>query len=101
MRSLATYEGVMDSGNIQTVKHDGEGDHGNAGGSDRATSFHTIFNTWIQSRLQGLVYKSDVPNWYTDKRTGRNTLIWPGSLIEFWWLRCVRKVNGAHFEFQD
>jgi hypothetical protein len=59
------------------------------------------FNTEIESRMQRLVYNSDVSNWYTDKRTGKNTLTWPGSQMEFWWSRCVRKVNWADFKVKE
>lgn len=55
------------------------------------------FNTLLQSKLQRLIYTSDVSSWYMDKRTGKNTLIWPGSQVEFWYSRCVKSVNWADF----
>ncbi|KAK2591269.1 hypothetical protein QQS21_011050 [Conoideocrella luteorostrata] len=56
------------------------------------------FNNWIQAKLCGLVYTARVENWYTDKGSGRNTLIWPGSQLAFWWSRCVRKPRWKDFE---
>jgi hypothetical protein len=58
------------------------------------------FNDWIQTRMNSLVYTSDVPNWYINKETGRNTLIWPGSQFEFWWSRCVGAVKWSDFEIE-
>ncbi|KAH7231680.1 uncharacterized protein BKA55DRAFT_524457, partial [Fusarium redolens] len=55
------------------------------------------FNTLLQSKLQRLIYTSDVSSWYMDKRTGKNTLIWPGSQVEFWYSRCVKSVNWTDF----
>ncbi|KAI8689141.1 hypothetical protein NCS55_00170200 [Fusarium keratoplasticum] len=55
------------------------------------------FNTVLQSKLQRLVYTSDVSSWYLDKRSGKNTLIWPGSQFEFWYSRCLQRVNWADF----
>ncbi|KAL8341211.1 hypothetical protein RB601_005734 [Gaeumannomyces tritici] len=61
-------------------------------------SAHQSFNDWIQTRMQGLVYTANVRTWYIDGRSGRNTLIWPGTQLEFWWLRCVRKIRWSDFE---
>ncbi|SPO04114.1 related to putative monooxygenase [Cephalotrichum gorgonifer] len=58
------------------------------------------FNDWIQRKLQSLVYSEKVPNWYIDRRTGRNTLIWPGSQVEFWWSRCIEKVKWSDFQVE-
>ncbi|KAK2754293.1 hypothetical protein FQN54_007173 [Arachnomyces sp. PD_36] len=56
------------------------------------------YNGWIQEKLQGTVYTSDVRSWYIDQRTGKNTLIWPGSQFAFWWSRCVKPVRWSDFE---
>jgi hypothetical protein len=64
------------------------------------TAAQVCFNRWIQRRLQGLVYSEKVPNWYIDRRTGRNTLIWPGSQAEFWWSRCIKPVRWADFDVE-
>lgn len=61
---------------------------------------HSSFNDWIQERMQGLVYTSDVRNWYIDRRSGRNTLIWPGTQLEFWWSRSVRGVRWGDYEVE-
>lgn len=63
-------------------------------------SAHKSFNDWIQARMQGLVYTAKVRNWYIDSRSGRNTLIWPGSQLAFWWSRCVRNVRWGDFEIE-
>jgi hypothetical protein len=63
-------------------------------------SAHRSFNDWIQKRMQGLVYTSAVRNWYMDGRSGRNTLIWPGSQLEFWWSRSVRGVRWGDYEVE-
>ncbi|POR31065.1 Uncharacterized protein TPAR_08733 [Tolypocladium paradoxum] len=57
-----------------------------------------VFNNRIQADMQGLVYTADVGNWYFDKRSGRNTLIWPGTQWAFWWSRCIRKPNWCDFD---
>ncbi len=61
---------------------------------------HQSFNDCIQTRMQGLVYTANVRNWYIDSRSGRNTLIWPGTQLEFWWSRCMRKVRWSEFEIE-
>ena len=58
------------------------------------------FNNWLQRRLKGLVYTNDVRSWYTDERTGVNTLIWPGSQLQFWWSRCVKPVQWRDLMLQ-
>jgi cation diffusion facilitator CzcD-associated flavoprotein CzcO len=43
------------------------------------------FNDDIQARLRGTVWQGGgCRSWYQDPATGRNTLLWPGSTIEFW-----------------
>jgi hypothetical protein len=43
------------------------------------------FNDELQSRLQHTVWQGGgCRSWYQDPVTGRNTLLWPGSTIEFW-----------------
>ncbi|KAK4194381.1 hypothetical protein QBC40DRAFT_319904 [Triangularia verruculosa] len=63
-------------------------------------SAHKFFNDWIQARMQGLIYTTNVRNWYIDSRSGRNTLIWPGTQLAFWWSRCVRNVCWGDFEIE-
>ncbi|KAL1958499.1 hypothetical protein VTO42DRAFT_4363 [Malbranchea cinnamomea] len=57
------------------------------------------FNRRIQRKLDKLVCSSNgaVRNWYVDERTGRNTLIWPGTQLEFWVTRCVLPVRWSDF----
>jgi len=43
------------------------------------------YNTWVQNRLAGSVWQAGgCRSWYQHTRTGRNTLLWPSSTIEFW-----------------
>ena len=43
------------------------------------------YNTWVQGRLAGSVWQSGgCRSCYQHARTGRNTLLWPSSTIEFW-----------------
>ncbi len=56
------------------------------------------YNDMIQRRLTNLVYTADVPNWCIDASTGRNTLIYPGSRFDFWWSRCVSRVQWRDLE---
>ena len=43
------------------------------------------FNEDLQSRLQNTVWQGGgCRSWYQDPITRRNTLLWPGSTIEFW-----------------
>jgi hypothetical protein len=43
------------------------------------------FNDDLQSRLQRTVWQGGgCRSWYQDPATGRNTLLWPGSTIEYW-----------------
>jgi cation diffusion facilitator CzcD-associated flavoprotein CzcO len=43
------------------------------------------YNTWVQGRLAGSVWQAGgCRSWYQHARTGRNTLLWPSSTIEFW-----------------
>ncbi|KAH0563133.1 hypothetical protein GP486_002302 [Trichoglossum hirsutum] len=46
------------------------------------------YNEWIREKLAGLVYDSKVRNWYTNYETGKNTLVWPGSQLAWWWRTC-------------
>lgn len=55
------------------------------------------FNRFVECRMEGLVYTSDVSTWYIDKRTGKNHLVWPGSQLRFWWSRCVEMVRWTDF----
>lgn len=64
-------------------------------------SAHKSFNDWVQAKIQGLVYTANVRNWYIDSRTGRNTLIWPGTQLAFWWSRCVNNVRWSDFEVES
>jgi hypothetical protein len=63
-------------------------------------SAHRGFNEGIQERMRRLVYTPDVRSWYVDRRSGRNTLVWPGTQWAFWWSRCVRKVRWGDFEVE-
>ncbi|KAL2812895.1 hypothetical protein BDW59DRAFT_178493 [Aspergillus cavernicola] len=60
---------------------------------------HDDYNFNLQHRLDGLIYSSDVRNWYVDERTGRNTLVWPGTQFEFWVTRSIWPVRWEDYEF--
>ncbi|KAJ0426196.1 hypothetical protein BJY00DRAFT_298280 [Aspergillus carlsbadensis] len=62
---------------------------------------HDEFNSDFQSSLDGLIISHDVRNWYVDERTGRNTLVWPGTQLEFWVSRCVRRVAWGDWEVEE
>ncbi|KAF3210387.1 hypothetical protein TWF106_010683 [Orbilia oligospora] len=51
------------------------------------------YNKWVQTELSGLVYTPKVGNWYIDRKTGKNTLIWPGSQFRFWWSMCITPIK--------
>lgn len=57
-----------------------------------------FYNDRIQRKLSELVYTSNVPNWYIDGSTGKNTLVWPGSQFQLWQSRCVREIRWNDFE---
>jgi cation diffusion facilitator CzcD-associated flavoprotein CzcO len=43
------------------------------------------YNDWVQHSLDGSVWQSGgCRSWYQHAETGRNTLLWPSSTIEFW-----------------
>lgn len=60
-------------------------------------SAEEAFNRDLEFRLKRLVYTRGVSSWYIDERTGRNSLIWPGSQLEFWWSRCIKKIVWTDF----
>lgn len=51
------------------------------------------FNDGIQEQLKDLVYTTAVNTWYINEKTGKNTLIWPGSQTAFWWSRCMQAIK--------
>ncbi|KFY31398.1 hypothetical protein V493_01149 [Pseudogymnoascus sp. VKM F-4281 (FW-2241)] len=58
------------------------------------------FNRDLECRLKGLVYARSVNSWYIDEQTGKNSLIWPGSQLEFWWSRCIKKIVWTDFRLR-
>jgi hypothetical protein len=43
------------------------------------------YNDWVQRCLDGSVWQAGgCRSWYQHAETGRNTLLWPSSTIEFW-----------------
>lgn len=42
------------------------------------------YNERLQQRLAGTVWASGCRSWYLD-RNGRNTTLWPGYTVEYWW----------------
>ncbi|KAI0860564.1 FAD/NAD(P)-binding domain-containing protein [Xylaria cubensis] len=53
------------------------------------------FNAILQTEIKGLIYTSDVRSWYINNETGKNTLIWPGTQVSFWWSRCVAAIKWS------
>jgi hypothetical protein len=53
------------------------------------------FNKSIQEKMKDLVYASEVESYFTNKETGKNTLIWPGTQFSFYWSRCTSPVNWS------
>lgn len=54
-----------------------------------------MFNAELQRKMRALVYTQQVNTWYIGKDSGKNTLIWPGTQISFWFSRCVRPVKWS------
>ncbi|MCE7002472.1 NAD(P)/FAD-dependent oxidoreductase [Kibdelosporangium philippinense] len=54
------------------------------------------FNEWVQDRMAHTVWESGgCRSWYQDPRTGRNTLLWPDTTVEF--LRRTRRIRRLDF----
>ncbi|KAJ8128130.1 hypothetical protein O1611_g5506 [Lasiodiplodia mahajangana] len=53
----------------------------------------TQFNITLQRDIEGLIYTSAINSWYINEETGKNTLIWPGTQVSFWWSRCVTAIR--------
>jgi cation diffusion facilitator CzcD-associated flavoprotein CzcO len=44
------------------------------------------FNGWLQGALAGSVWQTGgCRSWYQHAKSGRNTLLWPSSTVNFWW----------------
>ncbi len=55
------------------------------------------YNKKLQEALADTVWQAGgCRSWYQDPRTGRNTLLWPKSAVQFW-LR-TRRLRRAHYE---
>ena len=54
------------------------------------------YNADIQQRLGGTVWASGCRSWYLDA-AGRNTTLWPGFTVEFWWR--TRRARAADYAF--
>lgn len=63
-------------------------------------SAEQAFNRDLECRLKGLVYTQSVSSWYIDEQTGKNSLIWPGTQLEFWWSRCIKKIVWTDFRLR-
>lgn len=64
-------------------------------------SAEEAFNRDLKCRLKRLVYTRTVSSWYISEQTGKNSLIWPGSQLEFWWSRCIRKIVWTDFILRE
>jgi cation diffusion facilitator CzcD-associated flavoprotein CzcO len=52
------------------------------------------FNEWLQDRMAATVWQSGgCRSWYQDPRSGRNTTLWPGTSIAFWWRTRVARMS--------
>lgn len=67
---------------------------GQAGAIEPRAEAQRLYNEEIQRRLARTVWASGCRSWYLDAQ-GRNTTLWPGSTVEFWW-RTRRAENAAH-----
>ncbi|KAL9101023.1 MAG: hypothetical protein Q9163_003665 [Psora crenata] len=56
------------------------------------------YNEKLQHWMQDFVYTPDVDTYFSNKQSGRNTLVWPGSQFSFYWSRCVKGVAWADYE---
>jgi hypothetical protein len=54
------------------------------------------YNTQLQQSLKSTVWQAGgCRSWYQDPRTGRNTLLWPRSTLNFW--RRTRTARRADY----
>ncbi len=60
-------------------------------------STHREFNGELQERLGESVWNSGCHSWYLDK-SGKNTTIWPGYTVEYWWR--TRNVDPDAFKLE-
>jgi hypothetical protein len=51
------------------------------------------YNSQIQKEIQKLIYTDAVSSWYINSESGKNTLIWPGTQMSFWWSRCMKWIR--------
>ena len=57
------------------------------------------FNAWIRERMTTTVWQSGgCRSWYMDPRSGRNTILWPDTVIAF--LRRTRRLRRAAFRLR-
>jgi len=58
------------------------------------------YNKRLQGLMQDFVYTEEVNTYFINKESGRNTLIWPGSLLSFWWSSCVERVKWSDYDIE-
>ncbi|MFE7753079.1 flavin-containing monooxygenase [Streptomyces sp. NPDC057428] len=57
------------------------------------------FNDWMDGRMAGTVWQSGgCRSWYQDPRSGRNTVLWPGTAMAF--SRRTRSIRMTDYLFQ-
>lgn len=58
---------------------------------------HTQFNRELHAHLASTVWQTGgCTSWYQDPVTGRNTVLWPRSTIDFW--RRTRRIRRSHYQ---
>jgi len=56
------------------------------------------FNDWVASSLANAVWsRGGCRSWYLDPKTGRNSLLWPGSALAFW--RRLRRFRASDYRW--
>lgn len=59
------------------------------------------FNEMVQRNISKLIYAKTVSTWYINKDTGKNTLVWPGTQLSFWYSRCVKAINWSAWKIKS
>ncbi|UNN05320.1 flavin-containing monooxygenase [Rhodococcus opacus] len=59
---------------------------------------HDAFRDWLDGRMESTVWQAGgCTSWYIDSRSGKNTLLWPSTTLDFW--RKTRFVRPSDYIF--
>lgn len=62
-------------------------------------SVHDQFRTWLDGRMESTVWQAGgCSSWYIDSRSGKNTLLWPSTTLDFW--RRTKFVRSSDYTFE-